>query len=137
MTPQTVKQIITIHILPNISQTMKFGQLIECNVRNIFFEKSYIKCVFVLIVSPSGALQKYVKKKELSTCFEFIKSFFEKQKEIWNQSLSLIFCIIFEEKYLSCYIPLIDQNFLPGRLYFLKYSAICILQLLVCQSLVS
>ena len=31
------------HILPNISrskgnQTMKFGQLIECNMRNIFFE---------------------------------------------------------------------------------------------------
>ena len=23
---------------------MKFGQLIECNMRNIFLEKSYIKC---------------------------------------------------------------------------------------------
>ena len=37
-----------IHILLNISrskdnQTMKFGQLIECNMRNIFLEKSYIK----------------------------------------------------------------------------------------------
>ena len=37
------------HILPNISrskgnQTMKFGQLIECNMRNIFLEKSYTKC---------------------------------------------------------------------------------------------
>ena len=34
--------------MPNISrsednQTMKFGQLIECNTRNIFFEKSYTK----------------------------------------------------------------------------------------------
>ena len=39
-----IKQII--HILPNISkskgnQTMKFGQLIECNMRNIFLEKSF------------------------------------------------------------------------------------------------
>ena len=38
-----------IHILPNISsskgnQTMKIDQLIECNMRNIFLEKSYSKC---------------------------------------------------------------------------------------------
>ena len=26
------------------NQTMKFGQLIECNMRNIFLEKSYKKC---------------------------------------------------------------------------------------------
>ena len=37
------------HILPNISrrkgkQTMKFGQLIEYNLSNIFVEKSYKKC---------------------------------------------------------------------------------------------
>ena len=42
------KQIIAIHILPNISknkdnQTMKFGQLKECNIINIFPEKSYTK----------------------------------------------------------------------------------------------
>ena len=34
------------HILPNIwgrkgNQTMKFGQLIECNLRSMFPEKSY------------------------------------------------------------------------------------------------
>ena len=38
-----------INILPNISiskgnQTTKFGQLIDCNMRNIFLEKSYAKC---------------------------------------------------------------------------------------------
>ena len=48
MTSQTVKPIIAIHILPNISrskgnQTMKFGQLIENKVRNIFLRKSYSK----------------------------------------------------------------------------------------------
>ena len=40
---------MVIHILPNISrskgnQTMKFSQLIEYNLRNIFPEKSYTKC---------------------------------------------------------------------------------------------
>ena len=48
MTSQTGQQIITVHILPNISrskgnQTMKFGQSVEYNMRNIFLEKSYIK----------------------------------------------------------------------------------------------
>ena len=41
-------QVITIHILPDISrskgnQSMKFGQLIEYNVRNIFLQKSCMK----------------------------------------------------------------------------------------------
>ena len=49
MTSQSGQQTIVIHALPNISrskdnQTMKFGQLIECNMRNIFLEKSYTKC---------------------------------------------------------------------------------------------
>ena len=26
------------------NQPMKFGQLIECNMKNIFLEKSHIKC---------------------------------------------------------------------------------------------
>ena len=30
-------------------------------------------------------------------------AFLKKWKEVWNWSLYLIFCIIFEEKYLSCY----------------------------------
>ena len=42
------QQAIFIHILPNISrnkgnQTVKLGQLIKCNMRNIFFEKPYTK----------------------------------------------------------------------------------------------
>ena len=47
---QTGKQIITIDIMPNISrskgnQTMKFGQLIEYGIKNIFLEKPYTECV--------------------------------------------------------------------------------------------
>ena len=44
MTSETGKQIITIKILPNISRRMKFGQLVEHNMRNIFLEKLRIKC---------------------------------------------------------------------------------------------
>ena len=44
MTSQTAKQSVTMHLLPNISQrkgneTMKFGQLLEYNIRNIFSKK--------------------------------------------------------------------------------------------------
>ena len=44
MTPQPGSQSILIHILPNIlrskvNQTIKFGQLTECNMGNIFFLK--------------------------------------------------------------------------------------------------
>ena len=49
MTTQPGKQTTAIHILPNISrskgnQKMKFSQLIEYNMKNIFLEKSYTKC---------------------------------------------------------------------------------------------
>ena len=48
MTSQPGHQTIAIQILPNISrskdnQTMKFGQLMEYNMRNIFLEKSHTK----------------------------------------------------------------------------------------------
>ena len=49
MMPQPGQQTIVIHILPDISlskgnQAMKFGQLIEYNMKNMFLEKSYAKC---------------------------------------------------------------------------------------------
>ena len=49
MTSQPGKQIIVIHILPNISrrkgnQTMKLGQSVEYNMRDIFLEKSFTIC---------------------------------------------------------------------------------------------
>ena len=49
MTSQRGKQTIAIQILPYISrskenQTVKFGRLIEYNMRKIFLEKSYPKC---------------------------------------------------------------------------------------------
>ena len=49
MTSKRGKQTIAIHMLINISrsknnQAIKFGQLIEYNMRNIFFEISCTKC---------------------------------------------------------------------------------------------
>ena len=63
MTSQTGQEIITIHIFPNISRSkgnkrMKFGHLIEYNMRNIFLEKSYTKC-------GGEASQHYYKKSKL------------------------------------------------------------------------
>ena len=57
MTSQPGEQTIAIHILHNISrstgnQTMKFGQLIKYNMRNIFLEKSYTKCGGETILRP-------------------------------------------------------------------------------------
>ena len=48
MASQARKQTISMHFLLNIArskdkQTMKFGQLIEYKMRNIFLEKSYTK----------------------------------------------------------------------------------------------
>ena len=48
MTSQAGSQTIAIDILPKIlrskdNQAMKFGQLIECNGRNIFVQKLYRK----------------------------------------------------------------------------------------------
>ena len=63
MTSQSWKETIAIHILSNTlrskgNQAMKFGQLIEHNMRNIFVEKSYTKCAGKSIPRPLSAKSK-------------------------------------------------------------------------------
>ena len=63
MTSQPGKQTVAIHILPNVSrnkcnQTMKFRQLIECNMRNIFLP--YTKC------GGETSLRPFSKKTKLN-----------------------------------------------------------------------
>ena len=63
MTSQTGQQIVTIHILSNISrsknnQTMKFCQLIKYNMRNIFLENSYTKYGVKASPRPFHKIQK-------------------------------------------------------------------------------
>ena len=65
MTSQTGQQIISTYILPNISknklnQAMKFGQLIEYNMRNIFLQKLYTKC------GGKASPRPFYKKSQLS-----------------------------------------------------------------------
>ena len=79
---------------------MKFGQLIECNLRNIFLEKSYTKCGIETSPRPfseslaclwinslkfytvcfycmaNRGLSKYIETKLQSTCFHLTLSFF-------------------------------------------------------------
>ena len=61
MKSQSGKQTITIHKLPNISrskgnQTMKFGQVIECNKRNIFLKNYAASKVGRLVETSSRPL---------------------------------------------------------------------------------
>ena len=63
MTSQPGEQAIAIHILPNISRskgnhTVKFAQLIEYNMRNIFVEKSDTKCGGETIPRPLSKKSK-------------------------------------------------------------------------------
>ena len=103
MTSQHGKQTIVIHVLPSIlrnkeNQALKFGQLREYNMKNIFLEKPYKNCggetsfrffserlnlsiplhqqsTFYsvrFIASLSGWLPQFIKTKLLTTCFYFL-----------------------------------------------------------------
>ena len=122
-------------------------------MRNIFLEKSLAKCVGELVPDPflknenwaylwtnyikfftvcfccmpNWGLSKYIKTNLQTTCLYHILSFFKKQKEVWNQSPCLIFSIIFEEKYFSSYILLIDQVSSSDCLYIARYWALSVL----------
>ena len=78
MTSQPGWQTISIHILTIISRsegshTMKCGQLIEYNTRNIFLEKSYPKCGGNLFSDPFLKNQNWANSGSI-VCF--IKSVF-------------------------------------------------------------
>ena len=118
------------------NQTMKSGQLIEYNKKNVFLKNIYTKCPvpdpfrnenwsnlwinslkftqLVSFVFLSWGLSKYIENKVLTTCFL-------KNKEVWKRFPSLILCKFLEEKYISCYTLLTNQTSLSDCLYFLKY----------------
>ena len=69
MTSQPGKQIMAIHISPNISkrkdnQTIKFGKLIEYNMRNTFLKKSFTKCGAETIHRPFSKISTLSKSKD-------------------------------------------------------------------------
>ena len=84
---QIGQQIITIHILANISrskrnQTMKFGQLIKYSMANVFLEKSYTKC------GEETSLSPFYKKSKLSI-------YLDQQSEMLH-SLILLYVQIYQ-----------------------------------------
>ena len=131
-------------------------------MRNIFLEKSYIKCgrktipgpfpkksklsislnqkpnvfySFSLLYTQLRATQIILKLSCRPLAFILYMKLLKKQKEAWNQSTCLIFCKIFKEKYFSCYILLTDQTSLYGCLYFVRMRmAMRIMQLFVDQA---
>ena len=83
MTSQTVKQIIPIHIMPNISrsqgnQTIKLDQSIEYHMRSICLETSYSKC------GGETSLRPFSKKSNL------IKSLDQQSKVLYSLFLLYI-----------------------------------------------
>ena len=59
------------------------------------------------------------------------------QIRVSEQFLQHILCMIFQQNCSSCYILLTEQISLAGCLYFLRYWAICTLQLFVNQIVTS
>ena len=126
MTSRSGKQTITIHILPNISRgkyiQMKFGQLLEYNMRNIFLEKPFTISGEITIPRPFYKKPKlsisldqqskvlvslyllYAKLRAVKTNWNQAPShmllphikLFKKQNDVWNQSPCLISSMIFE-----------------------------------------
>ena len=134
------------------NQTMKFGQLIwETLTGETFFLKNHTQNVVIKLFAhcflksklsislnqhiknfivcfycmQSWGLSKDIETKHQTTSFTSYKAF-KNQKEVWNESPCLIFCITFEEKYLS-YILLIHHISFPDCIWFVRYWAIYVL----------
>ena len=125
MTSQPGLQTIAVHILPNVSQSkgnqiMKFGQLIQYYKRNNFF-KNYVENETSRLVRSRLVQFQYISialslpYHKNTNCIKLwtidpeICSIFIFQKRVWDYFLHQILCMIFQEKYFSCYILLADQ----------------------------
>ena len=129
------------------NQTMKFGQLIEYNMKNIFPKKSYINCGGETIPRPFSKKSKLIRSlHQLSKVLYSLFLLYAKLKtsemywnyaadhsplcntkllqktknEVWNWSLCLIFFLILK-KNLSCYILSPDHISYSACLYFIRY----------------
>ena len=128
---------------------MKFGQLIEHNMRNTFLKNhtqdvveklfpdsfrksrnlvylwiSSLKFYAVCLYNWPSCYQNILKLNCRSHAFTSYKVFLKNKR---RSGTSLIFCMIFEGKYLSFCILLIDQISLCGSHYFLRYWPVCVL----------
>ena len=142
---------------------MKFGQLIEYNKRNIFFEhhvenqtgrlvpgrflifkktlykikESGLDPGFTASRQPSNQHTIKTNCIKLQTINPEIYSILIFQKTFWEQFLHHIQRIIFQQKCFLCYILSTDQISLSDCLYVLRYWTIYVLQLFVNQDVTS
>ena len=87
---------------------------------------------FFLLCSKLRAIKILLKPSYRPLVFTSHKDFLKQKLEtLLKWFPCLIFYMIFDEKYFSCYILLTDQISLPDCLYFEKHWAICVLQLCV------
>ena len=130
-----------------INKAMKFGQLIEYNGRNIFLQKSCRKWGRETSSRPFKKLQirgkqkvsifilKYFGRPQLghkikANCVTFqtvdleIRSILNFCKRVWNELPHQILCMIFQQKYSSCYTLLTDKILLSGCRYILKLALV-------------
>ena len=115
---------------------MKFSQLIERNMRNIFLEKSYTECDGE--ISPRLFSEKWklsISLDQLSKIFySFV--FIVSQVEDYRNILELSWAHLLSP-HITLYVLLIDQISLPGCPYFVRHWAICLLELFVNQVVTS
>ena len=138
---------------------MKFGQLVEYLKRNISLWKLCSTWGREISSRPLFVFQKSFilgKSKCSAAWFLYISIVYNRNKLFkilhhWSRDmlkfvfldeglgifLQHILCIIFQQKCSSWYIVLTDQISLSGCLYFLRYWAICVLQLFVNQVVTS
>ena len=95
---------------------MKFGQLIEYNIRDIFLEESFTKC------GGETIPRLLSKKSKLGISLDQLS------EVLWNLFLSYP---------KSKAMEISDQMSLTGCLYFMRYWAIYLLQLFVNQVVTS
>ena len=140
MMSQTGQEIITIHILPNISRTkgnqaIKFGQLIKYSMRNFFFSKFLQKMRQGDQFKTSKNKQKQKNQTKFitfQTIYPEICAILISYKKVWDQLLHHTLCMIFQEKYLSFYILVNCPNFIVF-LEILGKMCIIIICCLVCS----
>ena len=128
---------------------MKFGQLIECNTRNIFLEKSYTNCGVETRPRPFSEKLNWPYicingLKFFAVCFYCMQSwglskYIETKLQLSNiETKQLVFLphhfpYNFWKKIFLCLNFINCQISLSGCFYFAKYLAIYVLQLFVNQ----
>ena len=142
MTSHTGEQTITMHILPNISQskdnqTMKFVKLVEYNTRKAFLQKSCREWGSEISSRPILFFKKLYMSWKQVLCN---KNKLYKTLDYWSRDMldfdflekglrivSLAYFLYDFSKKSVSHVILTDQISMSDCFYFLRYLAICVL----------